>query len=284
MSKLAARVLTGTTLALAVALLLWLCTRLPRGSVTLSVAALLGLLASYELERMGSFAALALRLPLHSAWIALLAFQLRLAAGSSYAPAVELGLLYALSAAGLVAAIVAARAAVRLRPRPTPAWASVPLGLWLLPPLFALVRIDRDFGAQGLVVLVVLAKVGDNAGYFVGRAIGERRPFPAISPGKTVAGCVASLVAGIAAGAVLLPCTLGEPSLRQAALGAALGGLLNVAAQASDLSESWVKRRAGVKDSSALLGPSGGVLDAIDSLFLVTPLAVLLLPRLYPPT
>ena len=72
----------------------------------------------------------------------------------------------------------------------------------------------------GLTVLVVLAKVGDNAGYFVGRAIGQRHPFPTISPGKTVAGCVASLLAGVATGSILLPLTLGERTWGHAALGA----------------------------------------------------------------
>ena len=151
----------------------------------------------------------------------------------------------------------------------------VPLALWLLPPLFAIVLVDRDFGIAGLSVLILLAKIGDNAGYFVGRAIGKRHPFPNVSPGKTVAGCVASLVAGIAGGAVILPFTLGERGLPQALLGGLLGGLINVAAQAGDLSESKVKRTAGVKDSSTMFGPSGGVLDVIDSLLLAAPVALL---------
>ena len=60
----------------------------------------------------------------------------------------------------------------------------------------------------------------------------------------------------------------------QVALGAVVGGLINVAAQAGDLSESWVKRKAGVKDSSTLVGPSGGVLDVIDSLLVAAPVAL----------
>jgi phosphatidate cytidylyltransferase len=130
--------------------------------------------------------------------------------------------------------------------------------------------------------LVVLAKAGDNAGFFVGGAIGKRHPFPRISPGKTVAGCVASLVAGVVVGAILLPLTLGERTPLHVALGALIGGVINVAAQAGDLSESWVKRRAGVKDSSALLGPSGGVLDVIDSLLLAAPVALLAWTWAYP--
>jgi len=65
----------------------------------------------------------------------------------------------------------------------------------------------------------------------------------------------------------------------QGVLGGALAGLsLNLAAQAGDLFESGVKRRFGVKDSGALFGPSGGVLDVVDSLLATVPLALVVLP------
>ena len=278
------RILMGTTLALVAAGLLWLDARLAPGYVVLAVAALLGFLANHELARMGSFRGLALGLPLRCAWIALAVFQFRaLGAERAYGPLVELALLYALTGFGLLLGTLGGHLAARSGARPAPSPSVWPLALWLLPPIFALVRLELEYGTLGLVVLVVLAKVGDNAGYFVGRAIGRRRPFPDISPGKTVAGCVASLVAGIAAGAALLPFTLGQRGLSGILLGALVGGLLNLAAQASDLSESWVKRRAGVKDSSTWLGPSGGVLDVIDSLFFAAPLALVLWSLLYAP-
>ena len=126
--------------------------------------------------------------------------------------------------------------------------------------------------AGGLIVFLVLTKIGDIFGYFVGRAIGVRHPFTTISPNKTVAGCVASLLAGIAAGLLfglggLLPGWFG---------GALVGLVLNLASQGGDLAESWVKRTAGVKDSGTAFGPSGGVLDVVDSLLTSAPVAVLL--------
>lgn len=278
------RVLMGSALALAAAGLLWLDARLAPGYVACAVAALLGLLAHVELARMGHFRALALGLPLRCAWIALAVFQLRaLGAERSYGPLEEFGLLYLLAGLGLLLGTVGGHLAARTGPRPPPPASVWPLALWLLPPIFMLVRIELEWGTLGLVVLVVLAKIGDNAGYFVGRAIGKRHPFPKLSPGKTVAGCVASLLAGVVAGATLLPFTLGEPGLSGGLLGALVGGLVNLGAQAGDLSESWVKRRAGVKDSSAWLGPSGGVLDVIDSLFFAAPAALLLWSLLYAP-
>ena len=278
------RVLMGSTLALVAAGLLWLDARLAPGHVAFAVAALLALLAHVELARMGHFRALALGLPLRCAWIALAVFQLRaLGAPRGYGPLEEFGLLYLLAGFGLLLGTMGAHLAARMGSRPPPPAAVWPLGLWLLPPIFMLVRIELEWGTLGLVVLVVLAKIGDNAGYFVGRAVGKRHPFPALSPGKTVAGCVASLLAGVAAGAALLPFTLGEPGLRGILVGAAVGGLVNVGAQAGDLSESWIKRRAGVKDSSTWLGPSGGILDVIDSLFFAAPAALLLWSLLYAP-
>lgn len=279
MSKLAARVRTGSMLALAAAALLWLDGLFAPGRVALVVVTLLAFLGAWELDRMGSFAGrrLGSALTLAASACALVAGAAVLRAPSFTAP----GGLAALYGCALLfswpwlprpGAVPGARDG---RVRLPVARETVPLALWLFPPLYAIVLVDRDFGRAGLVALVVLAKIGDNAGFFVGRALGKHHPFPNVSPGKTVAGCVASLVAGIAGGAVVLPLTLGSWTPAQVALGALTGGLINVAAQAGDLSESWVKRKAGVKDSSALVGPSGGVLDVIDSLLLASPVALL---------
>jgi len=287
MSRLAARVLTGTTLAVVVVGLLWLNTRLPRGVLALVVAAVLAFVSLWELDRMGSFRGRGLHLPLYGALMMLVSLEF---AQQVNPRSRELGVLthmawhYALCLAAVPLALLAPFSSRKSGARLSTPWSAVPLALWLLPPLFALILIDEAFGVRGLVALIALSKIGDNAGFFVGRKLGKRHPFPSISPGKTVAGCVASLVAGIAGGALLLPFTLGERTPAQFGLGALVGGLVNVAAQASDLSESWVKRRAGVKDSSALLGPSGGVLDVIDSLFFAAPLALLLFTWLYSPS
>ena len=105
--------------------------------------------------------------------------------------------------------------------------------------------------------------------------------FPRISPGKTTAGCVGSFVGATAVGGVLYA-THVLPDCRFGILGALVGAaLVNLAAQAGDLFESWVKRRAGVKDSSAVFGPSGGLLDQIDSLLFTVPMAALTWPWLF---
>jgi len=62
--------------------------------------------------------------------------------------------------------------------------------------------------------------------------------------------------------------------------GAVAGALVNLAAQAGDLLESVLKRRSAVKDSGTWFGPSGGVLDVVDSLLTTLPVALILWPVL----
>ena len=141
----------------------------------------------------------------------------------------------------------------------------------------AVLEVFATGGREALIVLILLSKIGDIAGYYVGSAIGKRHPFPRLSPGKTVAGCVGSLIAGILAG---VACASG--GLLEGLLPAAvLGGVLNVAAQAGDLLESWFKRTGGVKDSGTVFGPSGGVLDVVDSLLLTGPAYLAVAPLLF---
>jgi phosphatidate cytidylyltransferase len=59
------------------------------------------------------------------------------------------------------------------------------------------------------------------------------------------------------------------------------GATINIAAQAGDLLKSWTKRRAGVKDSSTIFGPAGGLLDQVDSLLLTVPMACVTWPFLF---
>ena len=106
----------------------------------------------------------------------------------------------------------------------------------------------------------------DIGAYFVGRAIGRTKLAPAISPGKTVEGLIGGVIAaGLLGGAWVIDQHLGRALLFAAPIFA-------VAAQGGDLFESWMKRKAGVKDSGTWLPGHGGVLDRLDGL---VPVAVL---------
>jgi phosphatidate cytidylyltransferase len=136
-----------------------------------------------------------------------------------------------------------------------------------LPALALLWVRERDVHGLELLLWVFLVTWSTDIGaYFTGRAIGRRKLAPSISPGKTVEGLYGGMAAAaLISGAWVLAMGLGHPLL-------ALAPLFALAAQAGDLFESWMKRRAGVKDSGAWLPGHGGVLDRLDGL---VPVAVL---------
>lgn len=100
----------------------------------------------------------------------------------------------------------------------------------------------------------------DIGAYFAGVTIGGRKLAPQFSPNKTWAGLIGGIVAAmlVASGFVLWG------GLRPSFV--PLSGLLAIVAQLGDLYESWLKRRAGVKDSSNLFPGHGGALDRLDGL------------------
>ena len=98
----------------------------------------------------------------------------------------------------------------------------------------------------------------DIGAYFAGRSFGGPRLAPVWSPNKTWSGLIGGMIAAEAA-AIGLTLVL-HVQMRLAVL----AGMLAVAAQMGDLFESWMKRRAGVKDSGNLLPGHGGVMDRLD--------------------
>ena len=129
--------------------------------------------------------------------------------------------------------------------------------------------------AAGLPVWLLLAIgatwAADVGAYVVGSLAGRRKIAPRISPGKTWEGTFGGF--GAAALAVLGIAALFGLGRPEAAVAAVTIGPV---AFAGDLLESWLKRRAGVKDSGSLFPGHGGMLDRIDSLLAVAPLVAAL--------
>lgn len=131
--------------------------------------------------------------------------------------------------------------------------------------------ISWDGNARGLawlVIVFVATWLGDTMAYLAGRRWGRRPLLPHVSPNKTVEGSLAGLVASsttAAVGVVLFG--LGVDVW----VGALVGLVLGVVGQLGDLSESMLKRQAGVKDSGDLIPGHGGVLDRIDALLFALP-------------
>ena len=111
-----------------------------------------------------------------------------------------------------------------------------------------------------LLMVLVPTWAADVAAYVAGSTIGRRKLAPRISPGKTWEGTLAGFVAcAIVAFGVGATFGLGRLLVVVIAIGLGPVGL------AGDLSKSYVKRRAGVKDSGTLLPGHGGIVDRLDS-------------------
>jgi phosphatidate cytidylyltransferase len=125
---------------------------------------------------------------------------------------------------------------------------------------------------------LVLTWASDIGAYFVGRAIGGRKLIPAVSPGKTVSGALGGLVTTIVVSWLYIRFALVPLASLTMTVPAALlfGAILSVSAQVGDLVESLLKREANVKDSSRLIPGHGGLLDRLDSLLFVLPVAYVL--------
>ena len=150
-------------------------------------------------------------------------------------------------------------------------------GLLVLVPLWVasvyLLAVDDD-RPRVLLYLFVLVWIADTAAYFAGSVMGKTKLAPLISPGKTVEG-----VAGGVLGVVLLAWLCGTMIWKfegtRLALWTGLSALTALMSVAGDLTESKLKRIAGVKDSGKLLPGHGGVLDRIDALTAAVPLFAL---------
>ena len=149
--------------------------------------------------------------------------------------------------------------------------------------------------ARGPVYLLsVMAVVwaADIFAYFSGKAFGKHKLAPTISPGKSWEGAVGGMISVLVLAVVTVllapsvPFLQGTFAVRLAdrmGWGIMLAVLVLIVAASivGDLFESMLKRRAGMKDSSNLLPGHGGVLDRIDALVPVLPIAALITPRLF---
>ncbi|GGY54411.1 phosphatidate cytidylyltransferase [Parvularcula lutaonensis] len=177
----------------------------------------------------------------------------------------------------LLAALAGGAVATALEwPKPNPqSWPAVGAGYIIVPCVAALwLRRDAPEGEFLTLLLFIAVWAADSGAYFVGKALGGPKLVPRISPRKTWAGAIgAVLFAGVAAGALALivkPEETGGSWL--------LGMVIGVAAVLGDITESYFKRRYGMKDSGGAFPGHGGVLDRLDGfLFAVLALATIVL-------
>jgi phosphatidate cytidylyltransferase len=175
-------------------------------------------------------------------------------------------LLLAVAAGVVLAAPVWSRERPAIEPSALTLVGLVYIG-WFLGHAILLHRIAA--GPALVLVLVGVTWVGETAAYLVGSAVGRRPLAPAISPGKTVEGSAAQIVASVLTALLLGPGWLLPEWTPARALAGGL--LLGVVGQVGDLTESVIKRGAGVKDAGGLIPGHGGMLDRVDGLLFSAP-------------
>ncbi len=126
---------------------------------------------------------------------------------------------------------------------------------------FVFIRQVPQTGVWWTFYVVVLIALTDIFGMIIGTLIG-RHQLTKISPKKTVEGSVGAVI--VVAGAAAAGCAIPQMHLLWWQ-GVVLGVLTSIAAQAGDLTESALKRDAGVKDAGSMIQGHGGVLDRFDS-------------------
>lgn len=163
--------------------------------------------------------------------------------------------------------------------------------IYLTIPLTFLININYFFpsdahqdGRWWLVFLILVSKVTDTGGFFFGRHFGRTKLTPQISPKKTWEGAIGGVISALLCAVIYLFATdyLVGSSVYKLNYWIILGlaFIISFFSQVGDLSESMLKRDAGIKDSNQLPG-LGGVLDVVDSLVFTTPIIYIFLKLAY---
>jgi phosphatidate cytidylyltransferase len=178
-------------------------------------------------------------------------------------------------AAGMVVALLVAALLQRGALEQAPRSAGLAALGWgyagLLPSAVVALRVHESAGWQWVVLLFIVSWANDTLAYFAGRFLGKRPLAPRISPKKTWegfwGGAAGSIAGAVAVKLLFLP-AVSIPAVVVVGAGAAVLGPLG------DLSESMLKRAAGVKDSGRVIPGHGGLLDRIDAVLFVAPWVV----------
>ncbi|WBU54177.1 phosphatidate cytidylyltransferase [Paracoccus sp. SCSIO 75233] len=124
---------------------------------------------------------------------------------------------------------------------------------------YELVHLREEYGLPFILWLMGVVITSDVLGYFAGRMIGGPKFWPQLSPKKTWSGTIAGWIGAALFGALLWLGGWADPAV------IFLSPVVAFAGQLGDIAESWLKRRAGVKDSSNLIPGHGGFMDRFDA-------------------
>ncbi len=136
-------------------------------------------------------------------------------------------------------------------------------------PLGVVDYVNLEFGMKITLITCFMIVAFDIGSYFIGKSFGKTRLSP-ISPSKTIEGAIGGLIFSIIVGFVVIYSVNFDMNL---GIGFLLAFLVSLFSLIGDLTESMMKRNAGLKDSGDALPGHGGILDRIDS-YLFTPVIV----------
>lgn len=134
--------------------------------------------------------------------------------------------------------------------------------IYPLIPFLTIFAIYIDFKVHGIIWLILIVALCDIGAYFGGKAFGKT-PFSPTSPKKTIEGAIIGLATAVVIGSIVGIWTLNVHFLASIVLSLIVG----IASISGDLFESYLKRKAGVKDSGSIFPGHGGVLDRLDAMF-----------------
>lgn len=130
-----------------------------------------------------------------------------------------------------------------------------------------------DEGLTVILFILIIVWSTDSGAYFIGRAMGNNKLCPDISPNKTVEGAVGGIFTAIVLGFIF---SLLFPIFSSWIVTLLFILTVSITGQLGDLVESAMKRHYDVKDSGKILPGHGGILDRFDSLLFVMPIIYLL--------
>lgn len=135
---------------------------------------------------------------------------------------------------------------------------------------FAALMLSEPEGRWRIFVFILITVFSDIGGYAVGVLFGKHPMAPRLSPKKSWEGMAGSVATCALVGGIAVPLCFATGQWWEGAL---LGALIAPVATIGDLIESSLKRNLGIKDMSTILPGHGGLMDRLDSLVLVVPLA-----------
>ena len=150
------------------------------------------------------------------------------------------------------------------------------IGLLVMAAGWLAMNLLRQWGVVYLIWILLITWGADVGAYFAGRAWGNSKLAPAVSPGKTWAGFWGGMATSLAVTLAVMPWLEQAYTLSNLLLYVAVTVLLVICSVLGDLAESMMKRQRGIKDSGSLLPGHGGVMDRVDSLVATLPVFALL--------